>query len=667
MFKRFTDKGSKYSSFWMNDFDSKSIFDDLEDTPKKKGKDIVALSAHRRAIANFVRICTAQNIPVHFTSGKESYTDGKKVVLSGNLNDKNFDSAVGLALHEGSHIVKTDFDALKTFLYDLRNDDVSSEDISNIKSISNYIEDRRIDYFMYKSAPGYMGYYDSMYDKYFHSKHIDKALKSEIWDEVTYENYMNHIINFTNPNRTLDALPGLRKIYNMIDMKNISRLENTDSVLVLAKEIHDYIMTLIPVEDSSQDSGDGPGENNEDGESQEGSGPGQGTDDGTEVDTGDAQMTPGDDAEAGNTPGDGSDLSDRQKELIQKAVDKQKDFIDNGPRKTKLSKKDAKSINSLDKAEAKIHEAGKDFEADYYYRNSGITKVIEMDLTQAAVDSGLIPGASTYAGYRMDERKESVNKGLRLGQMLGRKLKIRNEETTTKNTRRDTGRIDKRLIAELGFGNDRVFSNTFKTSFADGFIHISIDASGSMSGSKMNQAVTSAVAIAKACSMIDGIDVKITFRTTTNDYQYGQHLPFVLNAYDSRKDSMTKIKSMFWMIGTSGTTPEGLCFEAVMKSMINDSKGKDSYFINYSDGMPMFGNGDIDYYYEGALNHTASQVDMLRKNGIKILSYFIADGGYSRDSEERDFKKMYGSDAQYINVENVTAIARTINKKMLAQ
>ena len=34
---------------------------------------------------------------------------------------------------------------------------------------------------------------------------------------------------------------------------------------------------------------------------------------------------------------------------------------------------------------------------------------------------------------------------------------------------------------------------------------------------------------------------------------------------------------------------------------------------------------------------------------------------------QKDFKSMYGSDAQYINVQNVSAIARTINKKMLAQ
>ena len=149
--------------------------------------------------------------------------------------------------------------------------------------------------------------------------------------------------------------------------------------------------------------------------------------------------------------------------------------------------------------------------------------------------------------YNEERKQEVINKGLSMGTILGRKLKIRNEETSLKSTRRDTGRIDKRLIAELGFGNDRVFSNTFKTEYSDAFIHISIDVSGSMSGDKFDQAMTSSVAVAKACSMIEGIDVKISLRTTTNDYVYGQSLPFILNAYDSRKDSVTKIKSMFWM------------------------------------------------------------------------------------------------------------------------
>ena len=659
MINKFTDKGSKYSSFWRSSFDTSSIFDDFdssEDKPKKKGKDVIALAAHRRAIANFVRICTSKDIPVKFSSNGDSYTDGNKVVLSGSVNDKNFDSTVGLALHEASHIVKTDFDVLKTFLNQLRYDNVPNEQVMNIKSIANYVEDRRIDFYMYNSAPGYMGYYDAMYDKYFHSNHIDKALKNDTWNEQSYEHYMNHMINFTNINRNLNCLPGLREIYKMIDMRNISRLSNTEEVLELSKKIHEFIMNLLPTQDASQDgeSKDSEGQEGND-DSQGGSGDG----DGTEVDSGDKEMTPSDDAKESN------ELSDRQKSMLDNAVKKQKDFINDGPRKTKLNKKDAKAVNAMDKSEAKIHEAGKDFEDTSYYRKTGITRVIEMDFTKASVEAGLVPCANNST-WSFERRQAVINKGLQMGTILGRKLKIRNEDTSLKSTRRDTGRIDRRLIAELGFGNDRVFSNTFKTSFADAFIHISIDVSGSMSGDKFDQAMTSAVAMAKACSMIEGIDVKITLRTTTDEHRYGQYLPFILNAYDSRKDSIQKIKSMFYMLSSAGTTPEGLCFEAVMKSIISDSRGKDSYFVNYSDGMPMFGNGEIEYYNNGALTHTKSQVDTMRKNGIKVLSYFIA-GSYSDKRESEDFKKMYGSDAQYINVENVSAIARTINKKMLSR
>jgi len=653
---KFTDKGSKYSSFWRSSFDTKSIFDDFdssEDKPKKKGKDVVALAAHRRAIANFVRICTSKDIPVKFTSKGDSYTDGKSVVLSGSVNDKNFDSTVGLALHEASHIVKTDFDSLKSFLNQMRYDNIPNEDVMNIKSIANYIEDRRIDFYMYSSAPGYMGYYDAMYDKYFHSNHINKALKTNVWDEQTYEHYMNHMINFTNINRNLDCLPGLREIYKMIDMKNISRLSDTSEVFELAKKIHEFIMNLLPTQDASQD---GEGEDSEGQEGDDDSQGGSGNGDGSEVDSGDKEMK----ADDGKP-----ELSDRQEQMIENAVQKQKEFINDGPRKTKLTKKDAKAVNAMDKSEAKIHEAGEKFEGSSYYNKNDITRVIEMDFTKTSVEAGLIPCAM-QSSWNIERKQAVINKGLQMGTILGKKLKIRNEDTTLKSTRRDTGRIDRRLIAELGFGNDRVFSNTFKTSFADAFIHISIDVSGSMSGDKFDQAMVSAVAVAKACSMIEGIGVKISLRTTTDEHRYGQYLPFILNAYDSRKDSIQKIKSMFYMLHSAGTTPEGLCFEAVMKSIISDSKGKDSYFVNYSDGMPMFGNNDIEYYHDGALKHTKSQVDTMKKNGIKVLSYFIA-GSYSDERESNDFKKMYGADAQFINVQNVSAIARTINKKMLAQ
>ena len=45
---------------------------------------------------------------------------------------------------------------------------------------------------------------------------------------------------------------------------------------------------------------------------------------------------------------------------------------------------------------------------------------------------------------------------------------------------------------------------------------------------------------------------------------------------------------MFPGLGPSGTTPEGLCFEAIMKEFVPINNDLDSYFLNLSDGQPYF-------------------------------------------------------------------------------
>ena len=104
---------TNFSSFW--DTSSDSNVDEFLglDTELPKGKDIVALAGYKRAIGNFVNIVTGENIPVSFNNNEESFTDGKRVCIGSNLNEKNFDVAVGLALHEGSHISLSDFNLLK--------------------------------------------------------------------------------------------------------------------------------------------------------------------------------------------------------------------------------------------------------------------------------------------------------------------------------------------------------------------------------------------------------------------------------------------------------------------------------------------------------------------------------------------------------------------------
>jgi nitric oxide reductase activation protein len=248
--------------------------------------------------------------------------------------------------------------------------------------------------------------------------------------------------------------------------------------------------------------------------------------------------------------------------------------------------------------------------------------------------------------------------------MLGKKLQVRSESRTLKNSRLDSGRIDKRLIAELGFGNSKVFSTTFVEQYNDAILHISVDASGSMGGDKWTNTMTAVVAICKAASMISGLDVVVSFRTT--HYANGRNgQPLVAIGFDSRVDKFRKIENIWPSLHPGGTTPEGLCYEAIMKDFVGGTNNRDSYFLNFSDGQPMFSGDGFEYYGDSALHHTRKQVKEIVKKGISVMSYFVGDSDYDRSRNMDDFKTMYGKDAEFIDVTKVSSLAKTMNNLFL--
>ena len=194
-------------------------------------------------------------------------------------------------------------------------------------------------------------------------------------------------------------------------------------------------------------------------------------------------------------------------------------------------------------------------------------------------------------------------------------------------------------------------------------LHISIDASGSMSGKRYDNAMISAIAIAKAAQMAGNINVQISFRTTTE--LNGVNTPVVIMAYDSRKDNIYKIKTVFPHVCRLGVTPEGLCFEAIQKQILSASTDTDSYFLNFSDGEPWFnqtGSG-FEYWGEAAVKHGRKEIEKMRDKGVKVMSYFI-DGNKESGSWIR-FKGMYGNDSQAIDTTNLTQLAKTLNDMFL--
>jgi len=683
-------KTNNYSSFWMNDdWDSRntSIFDTEDEIDVKPKTDLVALAGYRRAISNFVTIVTGESdIKVTFNSNDESYTDGKSVVIGSKLDDKLFDPSVGLALHEGSHIKLSDFNFLRNlenniptqyFEHGEKKGYNKFKVLGHIKNLLNYVEDRRIDNYIFTTSPGYKGYYHSMYEKYFYAKIVDKALTSTEYTDENMESYMFRIINLTNKNTNLDALNGLRQIWNDLDIKNIGVIGNTELAFNVALVIYDTILNNlkdgIKETDENGNTTTKPNdESNSEGESSDaGSGKSKTLSD-EEFEGLKEAMSSGD-VKRGHSQGSEIELSDNQKRQLENAIKKQEKFMNGDIQKKKVTKSDSKELKTIEESGMTYETVGK----DVGWNSKGIKCLVVKKLTKGLIETGGryngglgILSKNRYNSYGSDDDVTGfVEEGIRLGTALGRKLQVRGESRDTKWTRLDSGRIDKRLIAELGFGNDRVFNTTFTESYSDAILHISVDASGSMSGRKWTNAMTSVVSICKAASMIQNVDVVVSIRSTHEAGGYNSRrsstVPLMLIAYDSRIDKFSKVKNLFAHITVSGTTPEGLCFEAVMDEIVPTSKDRDSYFLNFSDGMPMFSTNDFTYYNDNAVSHTKKMINEMRTRGIKVLSYFIGDGDYKRDDTMIDFKKMYGKDSEFIDVTSVMSVSKTMNKKFL--
>jgi nitric oxide reductase activation protein len=103
-----------------------------------------------------------------------------------------------------------------------------------------------------------------------------------------------------------------------------------------------------------------------------------------------------------------------------------------------------------------------------------------------------------------------------------------------------------------------------------------------------------------------------------------------------------------------------------MDEIVPTTKDRDSYFLNFSDGMPMFSADELYYYSSDAIKHTKKMVNDMRTKGIKVLSYFIGDSDeYRQEDTMKDFKTMYGKDSEFVDVTSVMSISKTMNRKFL--
>ena len=576
----------KGAAYWMD----LRYFDD---------EDPLFLAQVQRGITNFVKILTGKDIPVQYATSGDSMTDGETVYIASNLKEDTIDYTVGLALHEASHVLLTDFGYLNkekdTVLKKVYN--IPEEDHDNVFTLINFVEDKRIDNFVYSTAPGYQFYYEQLYRKSFYNEIVDENLQNDVFRTPSWDAYFFRIINIFNRNSDLDALPGLREVRDLLTYNNINSLQSTQDAVKVAVEIYNIIKPHIQEEEEKED---------------------------------------GDDQNMNN-----------QEYKTREHVDRQKNFINSQYRKKRVHKKVKEQVNKLASPDTKLTN----YELN---KNTSIPVVITNNWED-------------YFTSGFKHHEDDVIKGISLGRNLLSKLKVRNVTKSDIFENQKKGKLNSKKLFQASF-NDNLFYRIEKESYKDTFIHISLDLSGSMRGEKLSKTIQTAVAISYAACNLQNFDVEISLRGTidpnkSKSMHSSDQIPILAYAFNSKTHSVKQL-NRFKSLVTCGMTPEGICLDEVRKNLPRPSHNKEVYLLNISDGLPNISSAA--YNFSVAINHAARVIKEYKRDNVGVLSYYIHDTWDQTQKAEGTFKKIYGNTAKFIDINNMSLVANTINRLLLS-
>ena len=600
----------KTSKFWLtNNINNNENFN------------LIELANTQRAISNFVKIQTGKEIPIEFIPNNncDSMTDGKKIVISSTINTRNLDAVIGTALHEAAHCKYTDFFVLKKIANRLLEVNLMGGR-RWIELLLNFIEDKRIDNLVYHNAPGYQDYYRAMYDRYFYSKTVDKGLKGKEYRGENWEHYMFRIINMFNKNADPTALKMLPQVYKVVDLENIGRLTSTKHSLELAITIYQLINMhfILNSKDKHQAQ-----ENRK-----------------------------------------GAKQNKTSKEEIKKAFSKQQEFLKGNVYKSPITHKERKQVEAISKSNIDIKNVKATDSKGIEHTNIPV-HVID-GITPTIIESNL------YEVFgRVNLMHKQIDEGISKGKKLLRKLRIRNEQITLASKRLKSGKIDPRRIYAANFEDD-LFYKIDRANYKPISLHVTIDGSGSMEGTKWWQTLINTIALGYISLHMNNIDLTISIRTTGRDLSKSSmtaQVPLLILAFNSKKHTLADLKRL-GHYKTKGLTPEGMCLNALNEYIPNSSYYLDSYLINMSDGYPTFERyGKFTYKGEEAILDTAKAVKNIKKKGVNILSYFIQSSTTQTKEEElmENFQIMYGKEASFIDPKNMYEVTKTLNNLFLKQ
>ena len=543
-----------------------------------------------------------------------SYTNGKQIVISSNIEDitpkKKLDVMIGLALHEISHCLYTEFSALK-----------NKNDIQ--KALINIIEDELIETQLGMTYPGYANFFKAvkyhMFDKLGHENLLKKA-NSELEQIMTLFLYIVRYPKYVcevdkKIMKTYEEL--FTKIKNILDShgclsENIVGKVTKNSVGA-AYDIYELLKKYI---DKNQDNQSGDNENGDESSEAEGSEADESSEGSEGDESSEAEGSEGDES----SEGESSEKSSKPKSF----ADQEREF----------------SSSEINEAIKKIQErcdAGTNPPIDNNIR----TEVEAMLRTEQS-------NQKTARLWRTNGRASSLNKkqieteASKFSKII-RNISVNNVATkavTVVNRFLRNGNLDSRLLASAIQGvptvyQQRICKNVKKNEpkFA---IVLTLDESGSINELQRRIFVTYCTAFMKAFKKDTNIEV----------YVYG-HADYLRCYYSKKKKDLDLLYSNY--------SECGQCESVSYREIINDVKSQTNLpivMVNFTDSG----------YCDSSLN--ISQLVNEFKNKVSFNTLIFSDNYYVEKIKNIN-NDIYGEGHYLINTTNLKQRTSNINKDFL--
>ncbi len=290
-----------------------------------------------------------------------------------------------------------------------------------------------------------------------------------------------------------------------------------------------------------------------------------------------------------------------------------------------------------------------------YKLNEPVNILYLDELNSASLDNKLFDLFETNPTLLNYNQKIILPDGIKIGRKILSQLKYRDNNKIEKNNYLLSGKLNKRFLYKIPLEDKNIYYREIDQTKKHRTVYIVVDASKSMQDDKWDKTQKFVISLIYAISNIRSLDIEVYYRRTLqNQNKSVKNLdinPFVLKAYDSKKDKFEKVKKYFKYLKPSGGSPEGI----VLDYLSNKLK-QDSIVINISDGLPEFYNHSISYTGTEANDHTKKQIKKLMDKNINFISYFIGD----RNDYEK-YKTIYKHKHFYVP-EEIDKLGLTLNE-----